>query len=84
MDRSEKIEKRAALQKMLELSSAIENRKKLLKSLKGYSKYTREAEKLIYDDPCKLMYTMIGKLVINDETFQEAIKQKGNKKLTFF
>lgn len=84
MDRSEKIEKRVVLEKILALSSAIENRDKLLKSLKGYSRYTKEVEKLIYDDPFKSMYTIIGKLVINDEVFQETAKQKGNKKLSFF
>lgn len=84
MDRSEKIEKRVILEKILALSSAIENRDKLLKSLKGYSKYTREVEKLLYDDPSKFMYTIIGKLVINDEVFQETAKEKGNKKLKFF
>lgn len=84
MNRSEKIEIRKKLEKILGSNSAIPNRDILLNSLKGYSPYTREVEEAIFSKHFSWM--IIGKLAI-DYSFFKSLDEGENKKtskLIFF
>ena len=78
MNRSEKIEIRKKLEKILGSNSAIPNRNILLESLKGYSPYTAEVEEAIFSKHFNWM--IIGKLVI-DYSFFKSLDEGENKKI---
>lgn len=79
MVRNEKIKMRLNIEKVINSTSAIPNKEILLSSLKGYSKYTKDIEKEIYDNPEKNSWAILGKLALNYEIFQNM----GEKKKSF-
>lgn len=76
MKKVKKSEIRKKVEAVLDSTSAIPNRSKIQKALKGTSPYREQIEKIIYREPSKHGWMIIGKLAFN---VQKLINIEGDK-----